>query len=602
MKSNSALKVLIIQLLSLSCVAVLAYFVSVENGLSLLNRKLSIETFKWFVVLIITGAFVATAFIFIYTYKISKENQRILLILDKEREIIYSKNKELNSLKKSINSLPQAVSIIGKDDKIRWVNDGFEQMLGFTKDEAYGKKASELMAGPLTDLTEVVKIDEAVFQRKQALNIDVVHYKKDKSSFWARLYISPILDQNGDLLEYIAVSEDISSEVEFRSKLADSERQFKQISNTINSTFYLYDIKEKKYNFISENCKTLYNVSDQKFYSGAHKDLIKIHNDDLNVYLGATKLVNAGRPYNIEYRIIINEEIKWINESSFPIVNQEGETIQNSGICTDITNQKNAEIELKIKSKEVTDSINYAKRIQQATLTKDSEISDLFNDYCLLYLPKSIVSGDFYDISKIRMNDGTELRSIVVADCTGHGVPGAVLAITCSTIIQSTFSNKEIHNPAMALDFCRDAIQNLFRHGEEAIHDGMDVSWVVYNEGKSEIYFSGAHNNCYIVRINELIVIKADREHVAYSDQITPFTNHIIKVEKDDLVFLSTDGYFDQFGGPSTKKFGRKKFYELITSLSDKSLNNNNSLEQTFHEWKGDIEQTDDVCVFGFRV
>ena len=128
------------------------------------------------------------------------------------------------------------------------------------------------------------------------------------------------------------------------------------------------------------------------------------------------------------------------------------------------------------------------------------------------------------------------------------------------------------------------------------------MSWIVHNKKSNELYFSGAYNNCLIVRDSEVLVTLADKTHVAYSDHSLPFTNHVIPVNSGDLVFIASDGYNDQFGGPNHKKFGRKRFFELITSFTDAPLVDQNLLEKNFTNWKGDFEQTDDVCVFGFRI
>lgn len=602
MKLKSAKLALIIQLIILTCVGVIAYFVAVQNGLNLLTGKFSISEFKFCVFIIIIGAFIPTSLIFLYAFKISKENQKIRQDLSVEQNKIISQNEAFKNLDNSINSLQQGISIIGKDNHIEWVNSGFESMFEFNKEECIGKLASDVLAGSLTDSKLIKRIDDAVFVNNESINIEIIQYKKDRTSLWTRLYISPILDEDKNLLKYIAVSEDITLEIESRKKLDQSEKNFRQIANTLTDTFYLYNIEEKKYEFISENCIDLLGVSVQDFYDGKNNELIILHEDDQESYSKATQIVNSGGTYSIEYRILVNEKWKWIKESSYPIANEEGVIIQNSGICSDITFKKKAELELRVKGKEITDSINYAKRIQESTLPKQNEISNVFEDYTLFYQPKDIVSGDFYEVSKIKMNDGTELNSLVVADCTGHGVPGAVLAITCSNIIQSTFSNKDINSPADALEYCRNSISNLFRYGKDIIYDGMDVSWIVLNRNKNELYFSGAYNNCYIVRDNEVIVTKADRTHVAYTDNAIPFTNQVVLVKNGDLVFLATDGYNDQFGGPNHKKFGRKRFFEVLKSFNNGPMQSQNQFKENFINWKGESEQTDDVCVFGFRV
>lgn len=727
-KSNR-FKILVVQLVALFIVAILAYFVAIFNGNSFKNGDYSENQFKLITFLIIVGAFVLTSGIMYYSYKIGKKKEQLEGQLYIEKELLSLQNKKLRDLNDSIKSIKQSLAIIGSNDRIQWVNSGFEQLFGFTIHEAVGAKASELLVGPLTDKSVIQGIDESIFKKKVHYNAEIVHYRKDRSHFWARLYITPIVDEEGNLVKYIAVSEDITIEKEVLKKLEVSENNFRQITGTINDTvylydlvngkyefispnceknlgiqqevfyngdsaahyqvhpedelkfenitkntllgipsqveyrlnvkgvwkwieertfpifddkgkvvrssgvckdiseeklirdqlylsqhnfrqisetvqetFYLYNIVEKKYEFISENCEEILGLPAKTFYAGENNSHIILHEDDIELYKKATKKVNSGESYTIEYRLLIEDEWKWIEESSFPIVDEQGRVVRNSGTCIDITEKKKILSELRTKNTEVLDSINYAQRIQQATLTNQQELDNIFADYTLFYQPKDIVSGDFYNASVINTNSGDSLKSIVVADCTGHGVPGAVLAITCSNIIQSTFSNPEINSPAEALDFCRKTIINLFNQHEDQIYDGMDVSWCVWNVKSSQLYYAGAFNNCYIVRDEEVIVVPADRMHVAYTEVDKNFTNHVIDVQKGDTVFLTTDGFLDQFGGPDYKKIGRIRFYELIKEIGTNSLSKSNRLEEYFKDWSKDAAQIDDVCVFGFKI
>ena len=259
--------------------------------------------------------------------------------------------------------------------------------------------------------------------------------------------------------------------------------------------------------------------------------------------------------------------------------------------------------EVKEKTNEIMQSIRYAQVIQNATLTKREEVQNIFQDSFLVYEPKDIVSGDFYNASTIKTNDQTELKSIVVADCTGHGVPGAVLAITCNNIIQSTYSNPNVNTAGEALDFTRNAIGKLFSQSDDILRDGMDVSWGVWNTRNDMLYFSGAFNNCYILRNKEVITLKGDRMHVGYDDNPSSFNTLEYQLEKGDIVFLTTDGYVDQFGGSAFKKFSRKRLFDEMKSLDERPLKDQGpSVLKTFKDWKGEEEQTDDVCLFSFRV
>jgi len=258
--------------------------------------------------------------------------------------------------------------------------------------------------------------------------------------------------------------------------------------------------------------------------------------------------------------------------------------------------------ELALANKEVVDSINYAKNLQEATLIKKDEFSKLLNESFVYFKPKNIVSGDFYRVDKLTQTKD-ELVAFLVADCTGHGVPGSTLAILCSNIIKHSHENPTVLNPGSALTFARNSLISLFSNSETKIYDGMDIAIGVIDKKTNILDFSGAINNCYIVRNGEMLIYKGNRSHVGYSEQMNEFTTVQIQLQPKDEVYLTTDGYFDQFGGPSNKKFTRKRFIETILSLQgEDSSDKEKILEKTFKKWKGKTIQTDDICVFGFTV
>jgi len=259
--------------------------------------------------------------------------------------------------------------------------------------------------------------------------------------------------------------------------------------------------------------------------------------------------------------------------------------------------------ELKQANKSVMDSINYTKNIQDATLTSKNDIKALLPNSFILFKPRDVVSGDFYRIDKIDNKKGDDLISILVADCTGHGVPGATLAILCSSIIQQSYDQSSVNSPSETLEFSRKSLNDLFANSKETIYDGMDVALGVLNPKTYKFSFSGALNNCYIFRGDEVIVINGDRMHVGYSEKENSFTTHKIQLQPKDFVVFSTDGFYDQFGGDKFKKFGRKKFLNILQDLKRETPNEqHHQLNEIFNKWKGKNEQTDDVCVFGFRL
>jgi len=276
---------------------------------------------------------------------------------------------------------------------------------------------------------------------------------------------------------------------------------------------------------------------------------------------------------------------------------------------TDITSQKEVEELIREKNKDITDSINYAQRIQRSILPTEKDLKEILDDHFVLYRPKDIVSGDFYWAHSVTAhdNDRQKYKLIAAADCTGHGVPGALMSIVGSTLLNQTIKNPDINSPAQALDFLNlELPKNLKAQtpGEE-IRDGMDITMVAITQEKLKMHFAGANNPIYIVRKKQLIELKGDKQPISgsASDVKKNFTNHTMDLEKGDLVYLFTDGFADQFGGPKGKKFKYKQLQDKLVEFSDLEMGEQKEeLIKIFENWKGDLEQVDDVLLIGVKI
>ncbi|MBS3771244.1 MAG: SpoIIE family protein phosphatase [Bacteroidales bacterium] len=253
------------------------------------------------------------------------------------------------------------------------------------------------------------------------------------------------------------------------------------------------------------------------------------------------------------------------------------------------------------KDKEITADLKYAKRIQDAILPKQSLFSEIFPQHFILNIPKHFVSGDFYWVEK------KENKAIIaVGDCTGHGVSGALMHMMALIFLNQVIKNKSLENPNEILEALRDyVISSLHQtggHGET--HDGMDMALCIIDYTHHIIKFAGANNPLYIVNNKGLREIKGDRIPVGINFNYNkPFTTHEIKVDKGDTLYLFTDGFPDQFGGPKGKKFRYKYFKELLIGSNGTALKKQKEiLEQTFHKWKEGYEQLDDVLVVGIKI
>ncbi len=261
---------------------------------------------------------------------------------------------------------------------------------------------------------------------------------------------------------------------------------------------------------------------------------------------------------------------------------------------------KNSELEVLFKH--VTDSIKYAKRIQDAILPPESLIRKVLPNSFVLFRPKDIVSGDFYWIDK--KSNKTMFGAI---DCTGHGVPGAFMSIVGYNILKQVIDNNENTSPAFILDRLNEGVSETLHHGMDVAQakDGMDVAFCTIDFSTLELQYAGAYNPLYIVREGQLIEIKADKFPIGLflGEEKKKFTNHIMQLQKGDAVYIFSDGYADQFGGPKGKKFMISHFRNLLVQLSSLSIEQQKqTITRTLNDWCGKLDQVDDILVVGLKI
>ncbi len=251
--------------------------------------------------------------------------------------------------------------------------------------------------------------------------------------------------------------------------------------------------------------------------------------------------------------------------------------------------------ELEEKNNEILDSIKYAKRIQSAILPPNHIIEKHLPNSFVLYKPKDIVAGDFYWLEE---KNGKVV--FAAADCTGHGVPGAMVSVVCNNALNRAVREHNLVKPSMILDKAREIVIQEFEKSDEEVQDGMDIALCAIENNKLE--YAGANNPLWIIRKNEIIEIKADKQPIGKYDNASPYSNHEVTLENGDCIYIFSDGYVDQFGGEKGKKFRAKALRELLLRIQKEPLNQQKIiLDETFEEWRGSLEQVDDVCMIGLK-
>jgi len=256
--------------------------------------------------------------------------------------------------------------------------------------------------------------------------------------------------------------------------------------------------------------------------------------------------------------------------------------------------------ELAEKNKNITDSIRYAKYIQDAMLPKQEMMQKLLRNYFVLYKPKDIVSGDFYWLKQ-----HGNVVYIAAVDCTGHGVPGAFLSIESSNLLNTAFNADETKSPATILNKLDKLVEQSLHNkiDDIEIRDGMDLAICKINFETHTVEYAGAFNSIYLVRDNKLIEYDADSIYIGNNDDNKPYTNQTFKIEKDDVLYLFSDGYADQFGGDKGKKYKYSQMQQLLVKNNNKPMDAQKQLlTEEFEQWRGNLEQVDDVMVIGIKI
>jgi ligand-binding sensor domain-containing protein/serine phosphatase RsbU (regulator of sigma subunit) len=258
--------------------------------------------------------------------------------------------------------------------------------------------------------------------------------------------------------------------------------------------------------------------------------------------------------------------------------------------------------ELILKNKNITDSINYAQKIQEALLPSDESFKKILPSSFILFKPKDIVSGDFYWINEVR-----DKIYIAAVDCTGHGVPGAFVSIIGFELFRKITTAEGIQNPAEIMNSLNENFIDIFTEGDEVyLNDGMDLCLCVIDKKDNYLEYSGAFNPLYLVRDDTIIEIKANRFSIGADTHLIKvaktFKSHRIYLQKDDIMYMFSDGYADQFGGPDGKKFKFRRFRHLLLTIHKLPLDKQQAiLEASFEEWRDDYDQVDDIMVIGIR-
>ncbi len=406
---------------------------------------------------------------------------------------------------------------------------------------------------------------------------------------------------------------------EYKMALLYIDKAFETVKHTENKTnlhsLYLnkaaiqYDLKDYKpaydnlYNYINlkDSLVTIenqQNINDlEKKYQLTER---KKENELLNQQIKTQEIYNSRMRITIG---LISLIVIILSITAFLVIRQNraknlinAELFEKNNI---INLQKNVVEE---QHRDITDSIKYAKRIQEAILPPLNLWHKILPNSFILHLPKDVLSGDFYWIEETE-----NYTYVAAADCTGHGVPGALISIVNFNLLNKAVLEKNLVTPSEILDAVNIWLTESLHqtYGESTVKDGMDITLIAINKHSNEVLFTGANNSIYVVSNEELRQIKGDKFPVGafIEDKIQKFTLKTITVNKGDCIYLFSDGFADQFGGSKGKKYKYSPFQEKLTLIANSTMpEQKNSLKQEFLDWKGAHEQVDDVLVIGIKI
>ena len=582
-----------------------------QKQLQKLNFTITLQRLvivSFFVLLIIIG--VLSYFIY-RSYKIQKHQN---ILLQEQKAKIEAQAEQLEKLSIVASETSNAVAIVNPDGTFEWVNDGFIKLYGYSTEELQKEYGNYITSfNPL--LKEPI---ERALRQKESVITESMIITKDGRTLWLQSNITPIF-HNGDLNKIIIIDSDITkikeAEEEIRRKNEQIMKQARELEQKNFELAKLSIVAERTDNgviiadytgeieWVNPGFERMMDMSFEEFkkHFGTNIIFADLDNKTLAQIEEALK-----KHQSAEYMFKVETpkgKLLWLRSTLTPMFDDQGTLLKLFSINADITEIKLAQEKIEKQNRDIRKSIQYAKRIQQAALPPKDYIDSLLPENFILYLPRDIVSGDFYWITKIRNK-----IMFTAADCTGHGVPGAFMSMLGIAFLNEIVGKLDYDQlePNIILNILREYVIRFLKQEQKqgGSKDGMDMAFCIIDTSTRELHFAGANNPLWIARNGELIEIKGDDMPIGiYYNAKDSFTNYVLPYESGDVIYLFSDGYPDQFGGPRGKKFMTKRFRQVIREISDLPLDMQKEvLYKTYVEWKGNNRQLDDILVMGVKV
>jgi PAS domain S-box-containing protein len=522
-----------------------------------------------------------------------EELKRSNALLEEQVEEVNQTQKRMQLL---LENASEVITIYEEDGTVRYVSPSVESILGYGQKELQGKsdmdkihpESREVARNLFKSLRE--NPDEKV-------TVQFEYQTKDGNYIWLEATGTNFMS-NRAIRGYILNSRDIT---ERRRAEQEQRMRSKMQALSENSPDLITRLEHDSISYINPTIETYTGKSPGHFLNKKVKET-ELDTAILDQWLAIVEQVNASQTTvsaEMDFPAEMGKRIMQVN--AIPEYD-EHENIESVLVVShDITERKEIELEIQNKNKKINDSINYAKRIQNAILPNSRLINKVLPDSFILYKPRDVVSGDFPWFVQIK-ND----IFIAAVDCTGHGVPGALLSLIGYFLLNDIVRSRKITEPGKILDLLDEGVTQTLRQDQDdsATKDGMDIALCRINAEARTVEYAGAHRPLYFMKNGVMDEVKGNKFPIGggiYKNQ-TNFTTTRLELNKGDSFYFSSDGFPDQFGGPEVRKFGPKKTRETIERVYKGSMNEAAQVFETEWEaWKGDHKQTDDVLLIGIK-
>jgi PAS domain S-box-containing protein len=520
--------------------------------------------------------------------ELKRSNQKL-------EEQIEEVNRTQKRMQLLLENASEVITIYEEDESIRYISPSVESILGYGQKEMIGK----------SDIDKVKPDDRKIFKglfEKLLANPDekiTVQYEyraKDGTFIWIESTGTNCMS-NQAIHGFILNSRDIT---ERRRAEQEQRMRSKMQALSENSLDLITRLEGESISYINPVIEE-YTGQKPAFFLNRKVQETELDTSVLEGWLKVVEAVNSTNEKastEMDFPSTMGTRIMQVN--AIPEFDEANKLESVLVVSHDITERKMIELEIQNKNKKITESINYAKRIQNAILPNNRVISKALPDSFILYKPRDVVSGDFPWF--VQMKDEIFVAAV---DCTGHGVPGALLSLIGYFLLNDIVRSRKITEPGKILDMLDEGVTTTLRQDEDATtKDGMDIALCKINLSRREVEYAGAHRPLYVMKNGVMNEVKGNKFPIGggiFKNQ-TNFTNTKIKLEKGDSIYFSSDGLPDQFGGEEGRKFGPRRVREIIEQIHTSSMPNAmNTFDQQWEAWRGNTKQTDDVLLIGIK-